>query len=193
MAVLMMAEIPGVTAEQYDAVNEKLGIQGPEDAPDGLIQHLAGPTDDGWIVIDVWESPEQFERFFGEGGAAQAIAETGAPPVEPLMLPVHNMIRRGAGTEANVFLLIESDDFTPELYDDITSRMPAHEGDGSNHAAVSHVAATKDGGGMVFVDVWDSPESAEQFIRGQLAQAAPDLDLGAMEPRFIPVHNRLAG
>ena len=192
MAVLMIAELPGVTAEQYEAVNEKLGIRGPEDAPDGLVQHLAGPTEDGWIVVDVWESPEQFETFFGEGGAAQAIAEVGAPPVEPRVFPVHKLIRQGAGTEANVFLLIEAEGFTPEFYDSITSRMSAHAGDGSNHAAVSHVAARSDGG-MVFVDVWGSPEEAERFIRSQLAEAAPDLDLGAMEPRFIPVHDRLTG
>jgi heme-degrading monooxygenase HmoA len=190
MAVMMIAELPGVTADQYDAVNAKLGL--PKDGePEGLIQHLAGPTGDGWIVVDVWESLEQFERFFGEGGAAEAIAEVGAPPVEPRVLPLHNMIRQGAGTEANVFLVIEAEGFTPEMYDELTSKMPAHAGDGSSHGAVSHAAARANGG-MVIVDVWDSPESFQRFAEEQIAQADADLDLSTMDTRVVPVHNRFA-
>jgi heme-degrading monooxygenase HmoA len=189
MAMMMIAELTGVTAAQYDEVNEKLGIA-PGDEPDGLIQHLAGPTEDGWMVVDVWESPEQFERFFA-GGAAQAIAEVGAPPVEPRVLPLHKMIRRGAGTDANVFLVTEAEGFTPEMYDELTAKMPAHAGDGSAHAAVSHAAALGDGG-MVIVDVWDSPESFQRFAGEQLAQAGSDLDLSAMDTRVVPVHNRFA-
>ena len=190
MAVLMIAELPGVTAAQYDAVNEKIGIRGDEDAPDGLIQHVVGETGDGLLVADVWESQEQFERFFAER-AGPAFAEVGAPPAEPRIYPVRNLIRRGSGTDANVLLVIEAEDFTPALYDEITSRMAAHAGDGSGHPAVSHVAATS-GGGMVFVDVWDSEASFGRFAEEQLAPAAGGVDMSALEPRFVPVHNRLA-
>src|SRR5262249_35233554 len=112
MAVMMIGALPGVTTSQYDQVNEKLGNHARGDEPDGLIQHVAGETDGGLLVVDVWESPEQFERFFAEG-AAQALAEAGAPPVEPRIYPIHKMIRSGAGTDANVFLLIDADDFSP--------------------------------------------------------------------------------
>jgi heme-degrading monooxygenase HmoA len=191
MTVMMIAELPGTTTAQYDQVNEKLGIRGPGDEPEGLIQHVAGDTGDGLLIVDVWESQEAFERFFGEGGAAQAIAEVGAPPVEPRIMPVHNMIRRGAGTQENVFLVIDAEGFSPELYDDLITRMPAHAGDGSAHPAVSHVAAKSDDG-MVFVDVWDSPESFQRFAEEQLASAAPDMDMAALQPRFVPLHNRFA-
>jgi hypothetical protein len=191
MAVGIILEFDGsVGKAQYDAVNEKLGIEGPGDEPDGLLQHVVGETGHGLLIVDVWASPEQLERFFAEG-AAQAIAEVGAPPIEPRVLPVHNMIRQGAGTEANVFLVIDSDDFTPGLYDSLITGMPAHVGDGSAHPAVSHVAATSEKG-MVFVDVWDSPESFGRFAEEQLASAAGDLDLSGLEPRVVPVYNRFA-
>ena len=36
--------------------------------------HIAGPTDDGWRVVDAWESQEDFDRFFKEklGAALEA-------------------------------------------------------------------------------------------------------------------------
>jgi hypothetical protein len=191
MAVMMIAELPGTSTAQYDQVNEKLGIRGPGDEPEGLIQHLAGQTEDGLLVVDVWESPEQFERFFAEG-AAQAIAETGAPAVEPRVYPVHNMIRSGAGTDANVFLLIEADGFPPELYDSIVAKMPAHAADGSEHPAVSHYAADRGDGGMVFVDVWDSPESFGRFAEEELGPASGGMDLSALDLRVVPLHNRFS-
>ena len=42
--------------------------------------------------------------------------------------------------------IIESDEFTPELYDRMTSRMPSHVGDGSAHPASSHIAAKRESG-----------------------------------------------
>lgn len=87
-------------------------------------------------------------------------------------------------------MIIESDEFGPELYDRLIARMPAHAGDGSAHPAVSHVAALAEGG-MVFVDVWDSPESFGRFAGEAIAQAAEGEDVPALEPRFAPVHNRL--
>ncbi|MBA2331274.1 MAG: hypothetical protein H0V94_00590 [Actinobacteria bacterium] len=49
-----------------------------EPAPDGLILHLAGPTDDGVRVIDVWETEEAWERFRTER-LAPALAALGGP------------------------------------------------------------------------------------------------------------------
>jgi hypothetical protein len=40
-----------------------LGAQGEERRPDGLLLHAAGPTDEGFRVIDVWESRAAWERF----------------------------------------------------------------------------------------------------------------------------------
>ena len=189
MAILMIIDIPGGTVEQYDKVNEIMGVD-DDNTPDGLISHLAGPTDDGLLIVDVWESEDALNRFVGEQ-VMPAMQQVGVPQAQPRVVPVHSRIDSGAGTEPNVILLIESDTFTPEMYDDVVSRMPAHAGDGSNHPAVSHVAAVSDDG-MVFVDVWDSPESAQRFFESQLGPASEGVDMGPIEPKVIPVHNRFA-
>jgi hypothetical protein len=45
-------------------------------APAGLILHVAGPTDEGVRVIDIWESEAGWQRFRIEG-IAPAIAALG--------------------------------------------------------------------------------------------------------------------
>ncbi|HLI59687.1 MAG TPA: hypothetical protein VKV21_08475 [Solirubrobacteraceae bacterium] len=64
MAVALVLDFPGGTREQYDEVVERMQLAGHM-APGGQV-HVAGTHDDGWRVIDVWESLEQFERFRDE-------------------------------------------------------------------------------------------------------------------------------
>jgi hypothetical protein len=49
-----------------------------EPTPDGLLIHLAGPTDEGVRTIDIWESEEAWRRFEAEK-LAPAIAALGGP------------------------------------------------------------------------------------------------------------------
>src|SRR5438445_422927 len=190
MAVLMIAEMKGATPELYEQVNQSMGVDG-DHLPDGLIQHVAGRTDDGLLAVDVWDSEESFRRF-AEERLGPALQELGVPPdMSPTFYPVHNLIEQGRGDDAGVILIIDSSNFTPDSYDDIVTRMPAHAGDGSNHPAVSHVAAVSDDG-MVFVDVWDSAESAQRFFEAQIGPASEGTDVGPIEPRVLPVHNRFA-
>jgi hypothetical protein len=186
----MVLELPGVTTEDYDRVQEIMFAKDPEQ-PEGLISHVAGPTDDGVLIIDVWESEDDLNRFVHER-VGPAMQQVGAPQAQPRVLPIHAHIPHGKGTDAGVILVIESDGFRPADYDAVTAKMDAHAGDGSNHPAVSHAAAVTDGG-MVFVDVWDSPESFGRFAEQQLGPAAAGADLPAVEPRFVPVHNRMVG
>jgi hypothetical protein len=90
MAVLMIQEVPGGTKEQYEEVVSRLsdgrGLSSPGDWPvEGIIVHAAGPTDDGWRVVDVWESEEAFQRF-GEviGPILQEVGFNGEPRLYPL-------------------------------------------------------------------------------------------------------------
>jgi hypothetical protein len=48
--------------ENYERLAAALG----DDVPEGLIVHVAGPTDSGFRIIDVWESQEAWERFRNE-------------------------------------------------------------------------------------------------------------------------------
>ena len=57
-----------VTKAQYDAVNEKLGIdiaKGTGDWPKGLKSHAGGTTPEGFCVFEVWDSKAQQEAFMG--------------------------------------------------------------------------------------------------------------------------------
>ena len=191
MALLMIMETPGGTTDQYEKVNEIMGIRGDEDAPDGLIQHLCARSDDGVVVADVWESQEALDRFFEERlGAALQQAGLGSDS-PPRIMPVHNRMT-GKGTEPNLLILIEADGLSTDQYDQMASRMPAHADGGSDGPWFAHTAATKDGG-IVVADVWDSAESFGQFAEAQIGPAAQEVGMGPIEPRMLPIHNLLNG
>ena len=62
MSVLVIAEVPGGTAEQDKAIVEALNLEG--DPPAGARARLAGPTETGWRIISLWDSRESFDAFF---------------------------------------------------------------------------------------------------------------------------------
>ena len=37
-----------------------------DSAPEGLVLHAAGPTDEGFRMIGVWEAPEAWHQFRGD-------------------------------------------------------------------------------------------------------------------------------
>jgi hypothetical protein len=90
MAVLITGEVPGMTVEQYDKVNETMGVSTAADI-DGLICHTAGSTVGGMYISDVWESQEAFDRFIQERlmPAFQEVGITAQGP-EPKIVQVHN-------------------------------------------------------------------------------------------------------
>ncbi len=89
MAIAVLFEMPGATQEQYDEVVQKLEDAG-EGMPPGRVYHVSGPTENGWRVVDVWESQEQFERF-GQT-LMPFLEEVGFPEFEPEFWDVHNQI-----------------------------------------------------------------------------------------------------
>jgi hypothetical protein len=188
VAILMLVEAKGATEAQYRAANEQVGIRSDADAPDGLIAHVAGRTEDGVLVADVWESHEKLQQFV-DGGLRDALADAGISVGEPTILPVHNMIESGKGSKAGVLVLIDVAGLGPADYDRMVSEMDAHVADGSDHPAVSHTVACKDDG-LLVVDVWESPEAFDRFAQTQVAPAGESIGLGEIEPRFVPVIGR---
>ena len=73
------------TWEQY----ERVAAAQMQPAPRGLILHVAGPTDEGVRIIDIWES-EQAWQYFRAQRLAPAIAAFGAPGrPEPTFRDLH--------------------------------------------------------------------------------------------------------
>lgn len=57
--------------------------------PEGLLLHAAGPTDEGFRIVGVWESKEAWERFRADrlGPDAEAVAHV--PPTFRALRPAH--------------------------------------------------------------------------------------------------------
>lgn len=187
MAMLVIMDIEGGTAEQYDHVDRLLGGTTADNAPAGLLSHTAGPTETGFFVADVWESREALEDFYANT-LAQHLQAAGVPEAQPQIMPVHNRIE-GRGSEAGVIVIAEVPGLSAEAYDRITADIEAHSGDGSHHPGVSHVAGIS-GDGLFVVDVWGSEEEFGAFAQAELAPRAGDR-FSEMRTRFAKVRNHV--
>ncbi len=56
----------GGTADQYANSLRAVHPDGGESLPEGQTLHLAGQTDDGWIIVAIHDSRESWERFRDE-------------------------------------------------------------------------------------------------------------------------------
>jgi hypothetical protein len=95
MSVVVSVVAPGVNAQMYEAVTDR--VMPGDQLPDECKLHIAGPVEQGWRVITVWESREDFDRFREQKllPAFQELAAGEAPPaVEPEVNPVHKLITR---------------------------------------------------------------------------------------------------
>ena len=89
-AVCLMMHFATMDRAKYDDVMKVLDWKNVG-APKGLISHIAGPTHEGWGVVDVWESHADFDRFF-ETGLERAFQRVGArmPEMQMTVFEVHN-------------------------------------------------------------------------------------------------------
>ena len=62
-----------------------------EPAPAGLVLHLAGPTDEGFRIINVWESEAAWQCFRTErlAPASEALAEPSLSRPKPTFRELH--------------------------------------------------------------------------------------------------------
>jgi hypothetical protein len=64
VAILVVTEVAGVTAEQDAAMVKTLNLDGSP--PVGFRIRMAGPTAHGWRIVGLWDSEADFERFRNE-------------------------------------------------------------------------------------------------------------------------------
>jgi hypothetical protein len=91
MAIGIRMKLVGVTQEQFDAAHDQINPE--RTPPKGLLFHASGPIDDGWGVIDFWESREDFDAFASripEAMAAAGVTSQGPPEIKEF--PVHETI-----------------------------------------------------------------------------------------------------
>jgi hypothetical protein len=95
MPIGVLHDLPGATRETYESIVRELTggpMESLSDWPvDGVLCHIAGPTDGGWRVVDVWESEESFRSFGQKLVPAMEAAGVTSPP--PQTFPVHNFVK----------------------------------------------------------------------------------------------------
>lgn len=77
MALAMLAEIPDLTREEYESVVRKVNKEG---SPAGALFHAGGPIEGGYRVVEVWESREAADAFYGSDLYREATAATPTQP-----------------------------------------------------------------------------------------------------------------
>jgi hypothetical protein len=82
MAVVVVAEMESGDQDFYDKVTAK-AMPGGDQLPEGGRVHIAGPHGNGWRVITVWDSEDQFHAFRNEKlipAIREVLGEEGVAP-----------------------------------------------------------------------------------------------------------------
>jgi hypothetical protein len=92
MAVAFEMRFKGGTLEQYDRVMGLMGFTHGGATPQDALFHWAAATEDGIIVVDVWDNADAFNTFAAEKiGPLTAHAGFEGPP-EITSYEVHNFL-----------------------------------------------------------------------------------------------------
>jgi hypothetical protein len=87
-------DFAGGDIQKYEQVIEKMGLRAGGPGPTGILFHWVTRTDDGIRVTDVWESPEQFQKF-AEEQIGPFTQEVGLPQPSMQTYEVHNYFTKG--------------------------------------------------------------------------------------------------
>jgi len=93
--VVVVFQSPSLTQENYEEsvrqiTNGKSKVESPADWPvEGLLAHAAGQGENGFRVVDVWESEDAF-RSFGE--TLQPILQDLGVEGQPEVYPAHTYV-----------------------------------------------------------------------------------------------------
>ena len=87
--ILVQFTFPNIGAEVYEGVVRDLAAAGHGNIP-ARLYHVSAKHGNNWHVTDVWESMESFNEF-GKT-MVPLLIKNGGNPVDPLILPVHNIM-----------------------------------------------------------------------------------------------------
>jgi hypothetical protein len=95
MPVVLVHQGPSVTQERYEETVRRLTggkgrLESPSDWPvEGLLVHAAGQSEQGFRVVDVWESEEACKRF---GETLRPILQEVGIDDPPQLYPTHAFV-----------------------------------------------------------------------------------------------------
>jgi hypothetical protein len=186
MAVAFIMDFPGGRAEDYDAVVDKMQLNGR--LPAGALFHAAGPTDSGWQVCDVWESADAF-RQFADNKIGPITAQQGMAPPQVRSFDVQE-IRRGESGPVEFVQIVHLPGLDAESFKAADKAVVGAEG-AVPAACVFHVNGMLDGEWCV-LDYWSSKEARDTFIERNVKPAMENANLtGAPTFESFVAHNVL--
>ncbi len=86
MSVLVIATIPGDTAKFRQSLTERAGEYekiAADARTNGAIHHRFGIGDGTVVIVDEWETVEQFQQFFSAPELQAFVAEVGGDTSSP--------------------------------------------------------------------------------------------------------------
>ena len=86
MAFAILAEIPELTREQYEMVVKKVNEGG---TPAGALFHAGGPIEGGYRLVEVWDTREAADAFYGSALLKEATAALTTQPRILMTWPVY--------------------------------------------------------------------------------------------------------
>lgn len=90
MAIAFVFESSELNQHMYDGLMEGIGRREvTAELPPGIIAHFAGPTENGWRVVDVWEDEESAGRFY-ESDTFQTVVG-GGPQITTQPWPLYRI------------------------------------------------------------------------------------------------------
>jgi hypothetical protein len=95
MAIVAIHQVPSLTRERYEEVVRRLTdgrrrLESPSDLPfEGLLVHAAAQSENGFLIVDIFESAEAFSRF---SEAIRTIAQDVGIEEPPKAYPAHTFI-----------------------------------------------------------------------------------------------------
>ena len=88
MTVVSTLDVTDLTASEYRAVMDELGVERRPES--GIYLHLTTPTDFGYRIVEIWDDKENFDRFV-ERRLAPANRAIGLDrETEITVTPLHN-------------------------------------------------------------------------------------------------------
>ena len=89
MTVVTTLDITDLTAAEYRAVMDELGVERRPEG--GIYLHLTVPTDFGFRVVEIWDEAEGFQRFLDDRLAPASAAVGMEHEVTIDVKPLHNL------------------------------------------------------------------------------------------------------
>jgi hypothetical protein len=91
MAVVLVADIPGMTSEMYRQAIDQVRTE--LKAAPGFVAHVGIPTPQGFRVTEIWESRDDCTRFL-QSTIMPMAQQVGIPPFQPEFLEAEEAFTR---------------------------------------------------------------------------------------------------